>query len=95
MLKLFMMKKMPVQLIEALLELIVFLILCVIDKRKKDVDLLAVYLTTYAIIRFVLEFLRGDSVRGVIMGISTSQCISILIILFYFFTRVFIRKIEK
>ena len=84
--------RIPVQLIEALLELIIFIILAVVGKKKKDVDLLAVYLIVYAIIRFVLEFFRGDSVRGVIMGISTSQCISILIVLFYSIRKCFHSK---
>jgi phosphatidylglycerol:prolipoprotein diacylglycerol transferase len=39
----------------------------------------ALYLLLYAPVRFILEFFRGDEVRGVYRGISTSQIISILL----------------
>ena len=39
-----------------------------------------IYLLSYAIIRFVLEFWRGDDARGLFLGISTSQLISILLV---------------
>lgn len=35
-----------------------------------------VYISCYAVIRFFVEFYREDSIRGVWMGISTSQIIS-------------------
>ncbi|EDY31569.1 MAG: prolipoprotein diacylglyceryl transferase [Mediterraneibacter sp.] len=36
---------------------------------------------TYGMIRFVLENLRYDAVRGSMMGISTSQWISLIMII--------------
>jgi phosphatidylglycerol---prolipoprotein diacylglyceryl transferase len=36
-----------------------------------------IYLVTYATVRFVLEFYRGDLTRGESMGLSTSQWISL------------------
>ena len=53
------------------------------QKRKEKTDWLKVYLLTYATFRFIIEFTRGDLVRGVVYGISTSQLISILIIVYY------------
>jgi len=41
---------------------------------------LALYLCLYSVLRFMLEFLRGDPERGFILGISTSQFISLLIL---------------
>lgn len=41
------------------------------------------YLVLYAICRFVLEFLRGDSVRGIWFGLSISQWISLGILAWY------------
>ena len=41
---------------------------------------LALYGILYSVQRFVLEFFRGDLVRGVYGGISTSQIISIIIL---------------
>lgn len=75
--------KIPVQLVEAVIEFLIFLLLCIIKKKNTAVNLLKVYLIFYAIVRFVLEFLRGDEVRGLFVGISTSQYISLCIILFY------------
>jgi len=73
----------PVQLIEAFAEFILFLILMIVDKKSKDVDLLRIYLVSYAIIRFADEFLRGDEVRGIYCGISTAQWISMIILIVY------------
>ena len=38
-----------------------------------------IYLLSYSVLRFINEFLRGDEIRGFVLGISTSQLISILI----------------
>ena len=34
---------------------------------------------SYSVIRFILEFFRGDTYRGIYFGLSTSQIISIII----------------
>lgn len=39
----------------------------------------AMYLISYSIFRFTIEFVRGDSLRGVWNGLSTSQYISVFI----------------
>lgn len=39
------------------------------------------YLLLYPTLRFLVEFLRGDEIRGIYAGISTSQILSVLIIL--------------
>jgi len=73
----------PVQLLEALFNLILFFILHKLSIREKLKNkLIFVYLIAYAIGRFFIEFLRGDAYRGFFMFLSTSQIISILIILF-------------
>lgn len=79
----------PVQLFEAgfcLLITVFLLRLSRCDKVKGR--LFYIYLFTYAIGRFILEFFRGDNYRGFLLGLSTSQIISvvvIMLILFYFF----------
>jgi phosphatidylglycerol:prolipoprotein diacylglycerol transferase len=51
----------PVQLYETALGIIAFIILHIIYKRhKKRGTVLATYLLIYPIVRFVLEFFRGD-----------------------------------
>ena len=71
----------PVQGIEAALifVLTVACIILVLKKSKIRVELL--YLFTYSIIRFTLEFFRGDAERGKLFFLSTSQIISILILI--------------
>lgn len=76
-------KNIPVQLIEALAELIIFILIYIVDKNREEIDLLKFYLLTYASIRFLDEFLRGDDIRGIYYGLSTAQWISILIIVYY------------
>ena len=72
----------PVQLLEALLLLILFSVLMIVYKKSKATGIAtAVYLYGYAVIRFCLEFLRGDKERGGLLLLSTSQIISILIVL--------------
>ena len=47
--------------------------------RWKEKKLLVRYLIFYSIFRFMFEYLRGDIRRGLIYGISFSQCISVFI----------------
>jgi len=73
----------PIQLLEALLNLILFFILFYILKKSLCAGkIIFIYLFTYPVIRFTLEFWRGDSIRGFIFGLSTSQFISIFIFIF-------------
>lgn len=71
----------PVQLVEAAINLMLFIfLLCMDGKFQKPLQNFAVYLLCYGIVRFLLEFLRGDPVRGVWI-FSVSQWISLLVIL--------------
>lgn len=73
----------PVQLLESVLNLLLFFALCYLYKKKKKFDgyILPIYLITYAVMRFGLEFLRGDNeLRGSFLIFSTSQFIAILMI---------------
>lgn len=71
----------PVQLVESLFEFVLFIYLLSLLKNRewRTKKLLLRYLIIYSSGRFLLEFLRGDSRRGVIYGVSFSQCISVLI----------------
>lgn len=71
----------PIQLVEAGCNLILFFILDRLLKRRQCKGrLLCVYLLCYAPVRFILEFWRGDVLRGIWWGLSTSQWISLLVI---------------
>ncbi len=72
----------PVQLVEAACNGVLFLILWQYEKRHRGQGkTLPLYLGLYALLRFCLEFLRGDVVRGIWWGLSTSQWISLGILL--------------
>ncbi|MCQ2521164.1 MAG: prolipoprotein diacylglyceryl transferase [Lachnospiraceae bacterium] len=67
----------PMPLVEASCLLIIALLIMILDKVKKDAPTVSVYLILYAIVRFVLENYRYDEIRGIYFGLSTSQWISI------------------
>lgn len=76
-------RRFPVQLAEAALELVLFIILARLLARKKlSGRLFPLYLIVYSVSRFLLEFLRGDEYRGFLFGLSTSQLISIPVLIF-------------
>jgi len=67
----------PVQLYEAAVNLGIFAMLWVFTKRERSWKTTAcLYGIAYSIVRFFLEFLRGDAGRGFVFGFSTSQIIS-------------------
>jgi len=79
----------PTPLLEALFNLILFLILNYLFLNGKYKNkIIFLYLVMYAIGRFFIEFLRGDLYRGMWLFFSTSQIISILIILFLSILRI-------
>ena len=75
--------RIPTQLIEALFECLLFVIIYVLQTKNKHRDYLKFYLITYSIFRFMIEFFRGDHVRGFFFGLSTSQIITVSILIFY------------
>lgn len=70
----------PMQVVEAICNFIIFIVLLVTYKKflgtYKTVGL---YLVLYSIVRFTLEFFRGDLIRGIYFSLSTSQWISIVL----------------
>ena len=68
----------PVQLFEAAGNLLLFAVLTVLYmKNFPKLSLPGLYLVCYAAMRFVLEFFRGDEIRGNALSLSVSQWISI------------------
>ena len=74
--------RLPVQLIESGFNLLLFLLLYILLRkgcfRRR---LLWLYCSIYPAGRFVLEFFRGDTYRGIWLGLSTSQWISLILLL--------------
>lgn len=70
----------PVQPLEALMELLIFVLLLLLYIRKRDrYSLTSIYLLIYSVLRFSDEFLRGDTARKIWGPFSTSQWISLVI----------------
>lgn len=78
----------PVQIYEAIFDVLLFLFLSYGLKKERALHLTSVlYLLMYSTFRFIIEFFRGDAVRGIWGGLSTSQWISLMflpMILFFF-----------
>lgn len=72
----------PLQLVEAAFEFVMFFFLSNVNDGKK----LKVYLLLYSAFRFINEFFRGDTIRGIWLGISTSQIIAAIIIALILFS---------
>lgn len=71
----------PVQPLESLINVGICMFLLWYEKKVKRVaDLLFTYLAMYAVLRFVLEILRGDDIRGIWGVLSTSQIISVILL---------------
>lgn len=71
----------PTQLLESGLNFLAALILFLLSRKKrKPGNITGFYLIYYALLRFILEFYRGDLERGIILGLSLSQWISLAII---------------
>lgn len=85
----------PVQALECILNLVICgVLLCFAKRIKRNMDLLYAYLALYAVSRFGLEFLRGDEVRGIFLHLSTSQWISIGLLLVGIFG-IFLPRTQK
>lgn len=73
--------RVPVQLLEAGFNFLMFFILFYFMKKKilRLGQLIGIYFLYYTIIRFLLEMLRGDVIRGKMGVFSTSQLISLIL----------------
>jgi phosphatidylglycerol:prolipoprotein diacylglycerol transferase len=70
----------PTQLYDAGAELLILVLLLASERRGKPFAgrTFWLYMLLYAISRYIIEFYRGDP-RGVILGMSTSQFVSLLV----------------
>ncbi len=78
--------RVPVALIEAYFNILLFFLLHkLFSKGKLHGKLIYLYMLCYSVIRFGTEFLRGDEIRGIWFGFSTSQWISAILFVIAFF----------
>ncbi len=73
----------PVQLYESLGLFLLSGILYRLYKNNKSSFIIWTYILSYAVLRFALEFFRGDELRGKFALFSTSQWISLSIVLIF------------
>ena len=71
----------PTQAIEAILLTFLFFLLFFCFRKKQEGLITFVYLQGYSIMRFILEFFRGDIERGSLLFFSTSQWFSLIILI--------------
>lgn len=72
----------PVQLFEAICLLLIGFTILILQLKFNFSKTVELYLILYGILRFILEYLRYDEARGHLLFFSTSQWISIILILF-------------
>ena len=71
----------PVQLYESLGVIVLGLITSKLVNKKADTVTVGIfYLGGYATFRFVLEFFRGDAIRGVYGGVSAAQYFTLVVV---------------
>lgn len=76
-------KLIPTQLIETCYCLLIFFVLLILNRKfklKRGVST-SIYILAYGTCRFINEFFRNDAERGELFNLSTSQWISILLML--------------
>ena len=94
--KLYGVTRLPSPLFESALCLIILAVLLVWKpERKRPGILLPLYLATYSVGRFFLEYFRGDRSRGAFLMFSTSQWIALVVLLALGITLLIIRKKDE
>lgn len=83
----------PVQIVESLGNLLIFIILFSLTPFKRAHGQMALgYLILYSIARSINETLRGDEARGFFFGLSTSQLVSLIVSIIAFILIVILSK---
>jgi phosphatidylglycerol:prolipoprotein diacylglycerol transferase len=71
----------PTQLYESLLGFVLFLLsIWLVKRRKFTGQAFLLVVPFYAVGRFLLEFIRGDTDRGTVLALSTSQFIGVVLL---------------
>ena len=83
----------PTQLYESAANLLLFFVLAKLSaKPHKDGMILLLYIACYSLLRFGIEFFRGDFRGAFVLGLSPSQGIAVLISIFAFSAWFFITR---
>ena len=72
----------PVQFVESMCDALIFIAILIYEhKYPKGIKGIYIYLFSYAVCRFILEFFRGDQIRGIWGILSKAQIISVVILI--------------
>lgn len=86
----------PIQLIEAGLLAKLFAVQLILYlRRKNSCQNTVLYFIVYPTMRFILEFFRGDSERGKLLRLSTSQWVSVLLLVAVFVALIFASRTKR
>lgn len=86
----------PTQLFSSVFDLLLFFVLIIFAKRKKaNGEVAALYLILYSLGRFIIEFFRGDLIRGSVGTLSTSQFISVFVFIVATLFLLMLRKSKR
>jgi phosphatidylglycerol:prolipoprotein diacylglycerol transferase len=69
----------PTQLFEAAFLLLLFFVLSYLLLRKNKANTLPIYMASYGMFRFFIEYFRGDDRGELIPGLSPSQALSVVL----------------
>ncbi len=72
-------KLFPVQGIESFCLFLLTIILVILILKNHSCSTHLIYILAYSVLRFILEFFRGDAERGKLFFLSTSQIISLIL----------------
>lgn len=85
----------PTQLISSLNGLVIFFLFSYfLKKRSFRWQIFLGFLIYYSITRFLIEFLRGDKIRGFVGPLSTSQFVGLIILSVSIVLYLYMRKVE-
>ncbi len=84
----------PTQLFESAFLFLLTGVLYLLTVKYRNKNTMPIYMISYGIWRFVIEFIRGDDRGGNILGLSPAQFISIFVVLGGIVLLIVYRKIE-
>ena len=67
----------PTWFVESFFCFALFICMFLVSRKMYSGIYAAIYMISYSLFRFIIEFFRGDSLRGIWWGLSTAQYISI------------------
>ncbi|MFC1668689.1 prolipoprotein diacylglyceryl transferase [Chlamydiota bacterium] len=85
----------PTQIYSSLILVSIFIILLLYEKHKKyNSELFLLYAVLYSLTRFITEFFRGDLPKWILGRYTTSQMLSVFILVLSFIGMIIVRNVQ-